>query len=141
MNAIDEIKHRLQKYPQVESKIEGNRVSVLPLTESGFVVSLTDNAPDYTVSFDVWHEEYEDAEKALDAFAFGLSEDCRLKVTLRGNFACVWTVEEKREGGEWLSCNWIGLSEVGLLAPPLFWIKKRYIYLQNDLIKSDKNSQ
>jgi len=140
MNAIDEIKSRLQKYPQAKSEIEGNRITVLPLDESGFAVSLVDNSPNYTVSFDAWHDEYEDVEKALNAFAFGLSDDCRLKVTYRGNFAHVWTVEERDENGEWFSCEWIGLNEMGLLAPPLFWLKKRYVYLQNTLLKGYKDS-
>lgn len=140
MNAIDDIKNRLQKYPQVKSEIEGNRATVFPSNKNGFSVSLIDNAPNYTVFFDAWHEEYEDVEKALDAFAFGLSDDCRLKVTYRGNFAHIWTVEERNQNGEWLSCEWIGLNEMGLLAPPLFWLKKRCVYLQNTLLKSDKEN-
>ncbi len=140
MNAIDEIKNRFQKDPQVKSEIEGNRATIFPLDENGFAVSLVDSSPGYTVSFDAWHEEYEDVEKALDAFAFGLSDDCRLKVTYRGNFAHIWTVEERNENGEWLSCEWIGLNEMGLLAPPLFWLKKRCVYLQNSLLKSHKEN-
>jgi hypothetical protein len=138
MNAIEEIQNRLQKYPQAQAVIEGSRVTILPQDENGFTVSLLDNAPGYTVSFDAWHEEYEDVEKALDAFAFGLSDDCRLKVSYRGNLAHAWTVEEIDEGGQWVQCEWIGLNEVALLIPTVFWLKKRCVYLQNSLIQSGR---
>lgn len=138
MNAIAEIKERLLKYPQAKYEHTGNQITVLPQDERGFAVSLVDNAPHYTVAFNSWHDEYEDVEQALNVFAFGLSDDCRLKVTCRGRFAYVWTVEEKGGSGEWFSCEWIGLNEVGLLVPPLFWLRKHHVYLQNTLLKSDK---
>jgi hypothetical protein len=47
----------------------------------GFAVSLANNSSSYTVSFDAWHDEYQDMEKALNSFAFGLSDDCRLEAT------------------------------------------------------------
>lgn len=140
MNALDEIRSRLQKYPQAKAEIEGSRATVFPLDESGFKVTLIDNASSYTVFFDAWHEEYDDVEKALNCFAFGLSDDCRLKVGYRGSFAHVWTVEEKDENGEWLPCQWIGCSEMGLLVPPLFWLKKKHVYLQNTLLTSSQDN-
>lgn len=141
MDAIEEIKSRLQKYPQARYEIIGRSITVFPLDAGGFAVSLVDHASNFTVSFDAWHEEYEEVEKALDAFAFGLSNDCRVKVTYRGSFAHVWTVEEKDENGQWFSCEWIGLNEMGLLVPPLFWLKKRYVYLQNTLLQSDNSGE
>lgn len=139
MNAIDEIKTRLQKYPQVKSEIKAHQAIVFPLNENGFEVSLTEKLPGYTVSFDAWHEEYDDVEQALDAFAFGLSDACRLKVTFRGKLAYVWNVEEKAGNGEWFPCEWIGCNEMGILSPPLFWLKKRFVFLQNTLLKSENN--
>ena len=137
MEAIKEILERLQKFPQVQFKVEGNRITILPSNNDGFTVSLVDNSPDYTISFDGWHEEYDDIDKALNVFAFGLSEECRLRVSYRGRFAHAWTVEQKDEEGQWFFCEWIGCSETGLLIPPLFWLKKRTVYFQNDLIKSE----
>jgi len=137
MNPIEEIKSRLRKYPHARWEIHENRITVFPGDEDGFSVSLVDNAPHYTVSFDAWHEEYEGAEEALNAFAFGLSEDCRLKIDYRGSQAHVWNVEEKDGNGEWFPCQWIGCNEMGLLAPPLFWLKKRCEYRQNTWIKSE----
>ena len=137
ITAIAEIKVRLQKYPQAKSEIKDNEITVFPLDENGFAVSLRDNNPNYTVTFaGTWHEEYDDMGKALNAFAFGLSDDCRLQVVYRGNLAYIWIVEEKDKDGEWFPCQWIGCNETGLLAPPLFWLEKKYVYLQNTLLKS-----
>jgi hypothetical protein len=134
MIAINEISRRLQKYPQAAFEVEGNRATVLPSDGNGFKVTLIDNTPSYTVFFDSWHEEYEKIEDALDCFAFGLSEDCRLKVSYRGNFAYLWSVEERNEDGQWFGCQWIGCNEMGLLAPPLFWLRKKHTYLRNYLL-------
>jgi hypothetical protein len=139
MNVIDEIKTRLQKYPQVKFEIESHQATIFPLDENGFKVTMIDNAPGYTVYFDAWHEEFANAEDALNCFTFGLSDDCRLKITYQGNSPYVWVVEEKGENREWFPCQWIGCNEMGLLAPPLFWLKKRHVYLQNTLLKSGKN--
>jgi len=79
-------------------------------------------------------------ELALNAFAFGLSDYCRLKVGYRGNFAYVWIVEEVDEDGDWSPCQWIGCNETGLLIFP-FWLKKRYSYLQNDLLERGKEGK
>jgi hypothetical protein len=64
-------------------------------------VTLIDNAPHFTVFFNEWHEAYDDVEKSLKCFAFGLSENCRLKVSYRDCFAHAWTAEQKDESGEW----------------------------------------
>lgn len=137
MNVIEEIRIRLQKYPETKYTIEGNKATIFPEKQNGFVVSIVDNGGSYTVNFDAWHEEYEDADQALNCFTFGLSDDCRLKVTYRGNSAHVWIVEELDEDGSWYPCEWIGCNETGLLAFP-FWLKAKHAYLQNTLLKSGK---
>lgn len=135
MNAIKEIEDRLQKYPQARSEVKGSRITVFPVDENGFNVSLEEDSSGYTVFFDGWHAHYEGAEEAMNVFAFGLSEECRLKMTYRGRFAYVWTVDQRHDDGTWVPCEWIGLNEVRLLALPLFWLRERHVYLQNDLIK------
>ena len=44
---------------------------------------------------------FDRAEDALDCFEYGLSDSCRLKITLRGDEPIVWHVE-KREYGMWV---------------------------------------
>ncbi len=136
MKVIDEITRRLSDFPETEFTVEENRVTILPDGPNGFTVSLEDNAPNYTVSFDGWHAEFDNSAAALNSVAFGLSDSCRLKINYRGRLAQNWTVEEKDETGEWGACQWIGLNSVGLLVPPLFWLKKRIEYRYNTLIKS-----
>jgi len=139
MKAIREIQTRLKNYPQAQFKIKDNTVTILPLSETGFEVTMIDNEPHYTVCFDGWHEEYDDFEAALNSFAFGLSDDCRLKISYRGRFPYAWTVEEKDCDGNWWDCQWIGCSTTGLFIAP-FWMKKRYVYRQNHLLKSEPST-
>ncbi len=134
-NPIEEIKKRLQKYPEAKFELTENSAQVFPVDESGFDVSLLGNAAEWTVSFEGWHEEFEDAEESLNAFAFGLSEDCRLAITMRGNSPQEWTVEEKIDG-KWRFCEWVGCNTTGVFVFP-FWARKKQIYKQNHLIKSE----
>jgi hypothetical protein len=139
MNVIEEIKLRLQKYPYVKYDISPNEVRIYPTSETGFTVSLIERAGHYTVNFNSWHEEYLDADAALNCFAFGLSDRCRLRVTYRGQFPQEWLVEEKDEDNEWYPCDWIGCNTTGMFFLQ-FWLKKSYKYLQNDLIKTDESA-
>ena len=68
-------------------------------------------------------------EEALDAVAFGLSEECRLKVECRGTFPYRWTVQSLEAG------QWSADSTTGLLFYPL-WRRKIVIYKLNSTIKS-----
>ena len=131
MSAIDKIKDKLRKYPQLNCQIEGNKISVEPLSAIGFTVWLIDNKPGYTVGFDGWHEEFDNEDEALNCFAFGLSDGCRLKVVKRGNTPYSWSVESK-EGDEWNED-----SKTGLIFVP-FWKTKSIEYLSNPIIKTSE---
>ena len=60
---------------------------VLPTSNHGFSVGLDVSQSHCTVSFNGWHEDFQKEDEALDCFAFGLSDECRLKECRRGNFA------------------------------------------------------
>ena len=128
-NAIEQIKERLRKYPHVRYEADASSISVLPTSNNGFTVDLNVNQSQYTVSFNGWHEDFEKEDEALDCFAFGLSDECRLKECRRGNFAYRWTVESKQDG------NWVADSETCVFLFP-FWKPKKICYLQNNLIGS-----
>jgi hypothetical protein len=131
MNPIEEIKARLREYPKVKYETTASSITVLRASDDGFNVTL-DMAPGgYTVSFNGWHEDFEDASEALDCFAFGLSDECRLKEYRRGNSAYRWAVESKQNG------QWVTDSETGLFIFP-FWKRGGVVYLQNNLISRDK---
>ena len=91
----------------------------------GFDVSISE---DLVVGYDGWHEHFDTPDKALECFAFGFSDRCRLKVTYRGKFAYRWTLESL-EGGQWVEDSTTGL----LLFP--FWRRPRVEYRQNGLLK------
>lgn len=134
MNPIEEIKTKLRKYPHVKYETAGSSITVLPTSETGFRVGFEGTIGRYTVFFNGWHEEFNDAAEALDCFAFGLSDECRLKEHRRGKFAYRWTVESKQNG------QWIADSETGLFISP-FWKRREVVYLQNNLITSADESR
>jgi hypothetical protein len=131
MNPIEEIKTRLRKYPDAKYESTASSITVLPSSDGGFTVTLDIGPGGYTVSFNGWHEDFEDAAAALDCFAFGLSDQCRLKEYRRGNSAYRWVVESKQNG------QWVADSETGLFIFPL-WKRGGVVYLQNNLIAADK---
>jgi hypothetical protein len=130
MNAIEKIKERLREYPEVVYEVGPSSISVLPTSNDGFKVGLEVTQSHYTVSFNGWHEDFKTEEEALDCFAFGLSNECRLKECRRGRFAYRWIVESRKNG------TWVADSETGLFLFP-FWASKEVRYLQNSIITSD----
>jgi uncharacterized protein YihD (DUF1040 family) len=127
--AINEIIERLKKYPNAEYELNEDSIIVKENNENGFSVSLISNGDEnYTVAFDIWHEEFENEIDALNCFASGLSRDCRLKTTKKGGNPIKWTVQSNEDG------NWIDGSTTGLINLA-FWKKSEIVYLQNDLIK------
>ncbi|AUC84794.1 hypothetical protein CW731_05570 [Polaribacter sp. ALD11] len=129
---INKIVSRLKKYPEAEYELNAESITVNPNNENGFPVTLTDNGNEnFTVAFDFWHEEFYNENDALNCFAFGLSKDCRLKLTKKGNKPIKWTVESI-ENGIWKEDSTTGLFNLS------FWKKSKFEFLQNDLIKSSK---
>ena len=125
MKAIEQIKAKLS----VTFETGESSITVLPTSSKGFSVGLEITGMTHTVFFNGWHEDFQRQEEALDCFAFGLSDKCRLKEWRRGSFAYRWTVESQQDG------EWVADSETGLFLFP-FWKTKIIHYLQNDLITS-----
>jgi len=127
MSVIDEIKNRLRKYPQLRFTSDECSITVLPSSDEGFPVTLVQNSSNsFTVSLAGWHEDFPDAEAALNAFAFGLSDECRLREYRRGGYAYKWTLESMEDG------QWKADSTTALFFFP-FWKKAEVRYLQNAL--------
>ena len=127
MEAIAKIKSKLSSYPEVRYVETRTSIEVLPVDESGFAVSLHIAKGGYTVHFDGWHEDFGAEGEALNCFAFGLSEACRLRVVYRGSTPTKWILEHRK--GD----SWVTDSEVGRILSP-FWRPRRLVYLQNRLI-------
>src|SRR5947209_331194 len=118
MSAVGRIAVRLRRHPELVYRVTGGTITVSPPTAGGFSVSLTEGAGEWVVGFDGWHERFTSEEEALDCFAFGLSDRCRLRVHYRGSFPYQWPVEER--GGE----GWRGDRTPRLLLFP-FWRRLR----------------
>src|SRR4051812_39909162 len=77
-------------------------VTVPATTEDGFAVILEMHGDrEFDVHADGWSERFSRAEDAYDCFMFLLSEQGRLKVTMRGKTPAGWQIE-RREYGLWV---------------------------------------
>ena len=128
---IQIIIEKLKKYPGVTYSTTDDSITVDPKDEKGFSVSLGVGPRGIIVSSEFWHEHFEidEVDKALDCFAFMLSDSCRLKIEYRGEKPKRWTIESFENR------NWIGNSTTGLFNFN-FWSPIRTEYLQNNLIKT-----
>jgi hypothetical protein len=97
---IQTIIEKLKKYPDVTYSTADDSITVDPKDEKGFSVSLGVGPRDIIVSSDFWHEHFEldEVDKALDCFAFMLSDSCRLKIEYRGEKPKRWTIESFENG-------------------------------------------
>ena len=91
MDVIEEIKSRLAKYSAARYTTSSSSITTLPQDASGFQVGLCVRGQKFVVSFDGWHEEFADAEEALNCFACGL-EYATLKQykNLKRIFLFIW---------------------------------------------------
>jgi hypothetical protein len=128
MSTADKIEDKCKKYPDIKYKRDGAAITVFPANSNGFEVSYNPAGNKHNVSFLGWHEEFSNENEALNCFAFGLSGECRLKISSKGNFPYKWTVEAKDKNG-----NWSEDSTTGFLVFP-FWRKTKHLTLQNNFI-------
>lgn len=133
MKVLAELMRRLDQHPNLSYQVEGHILSVLSADAHGFTVSLWDEAPQYTVFFDMWHTQLHDAEQALNCFAFGLSDNCRIKVTCRGGLPHAWSVERRKKGNEWVDYELVGRYPTGYILFP-HRHKAEVKYLQNHFV-------
>jgi hypothetical protein len=126
MEILLEIEQRLAKYPSLKYEIKGNSITVFPESENGFEVAFyagdEDSYEPYSVYFNGWHGQFSDKDEALNCFVFGLTSECRLKETIRGDRVYKWTIEYLIDG------DWQTDSTTALLFSP-FWKKRKDRYL------------
>lgn len=123
MSVLDKVRDSLKtKHADLRYTETSGTIVVHAPTPNGFDVSISE---DLSVGYDGWHEHFETPEKALDCFALGFSDRCRLKVTYCGTSACRWTLESLEDG------QWVEDSTTGRLFFP-FWRSQRIEYRQND---------
>jgi hypothetical protein len=107
-------------------------IVVAPASEAGFLVGLRMvHDREYRVRYDAWERVFDRAEDAYDCFEYGLSDSCRLRITLRGDLPVAWHVE-KREYGMWVP----GHHPLRRRFIP-FWRRARVVYRQNHVFRRD----
>jgi hypothetical protein len=126
---ISRIKDKLQKYPHITYTSTEGHLEIPAQSPTGFCVRIHERADGYTVGFDGWHEEFTDADEALNCFAFGLSSACRLRIFSHCGADYKWQVLHKVDG------QWVVDSETGLFVFP-FWQESVQRDLQNDIINA-----
>lgn len=133
MDAIQEIKEKLARYPTARYTESATSIEVHPEDETGFSVGLHLEDGSFAVHFEGWHEHFDSKDEALHCFAFGLSRACRLCVVYRGSTPTRWIVESQQEG------SWVRDSATGLVLYP-FWRARRLVHKQNRLLPAAHGS-
>ncbi len=126
---FDDIIEKLKENPGTRYEVTEERIRVLPATREGFEVMIEQIWENhFTVSFDGWHEEFFNYEKAAACFLLGLTNRCRLKIQEKGGSRFQWTLENL-EGKEWREQS----STQRYIHQ--FWKPPVTSYLQNDLLR------
>ena len=131
MGFVADIRRRLtEKQPQLSFTVTGHTLTVKAPVPNGFDVWASDGA-DIVVGYDGWHEHFglDQEDEARRCFIRGLTDEVRLKVTLRGRSAHVWTVETLDDGGTWLAESTTGTLSLA------FWRPRRVEYRQNAIFR------
>lgn len=121
---------KLEKYHGFKIDTSDHHITVSCNNPERFDVSMHTLGKQFQVNFDGWHESFETEESALSCFAFGLSQECRLKVVKRGTKDCSWNVQA------WQENSWIDDTTTGLVFSP-YWLSKKVEYRYNVLKVKD----
>lgn len=126
---ISKIKEKIKPFKDLEILEElENSITVKPKHEKSFPITFIVGNNSYSVHFKGWNSTLTSEEEALDLFAFGLSNDCRLQVFSAGNVEFKWILETKENN------KWIKSGEEKIVLFP-FWQKKKIETYQNKIIK------
>ena len=129
-SVIDRAARTLRAIDGVVFDATDNTITVPPASDEGFLVRLRMvHDREFVVWYDQWQHAFDRAEDALDCFEYGLSDSCRLKITLRGDEPIIWHVE-KREYGMWVPGHH-PLKRRSLA----FWRPTSVVYRQNHVFK------
>jgi hypothetical protein len=131
-SVIDRAARSLRALDGVVFDASEDTIVVPAASDEGFLVRLhIVNEREFLVEYDRWRHTFDRGEDALDCFEYGLSDSCRLKVTLRGDEAVGWHVE-KREYGMWVPGHH-PQKRLDLA----FWRPRRVVYRQNQVFRRE----
>jgi hypothetical protein len=130
---LADIAERLSRFPATKAEVTSSSVAFIPSAPNGFsvkIVLLQRSPPFYSVYYNGWHEEFAHPADARLAFAFGLSNICRLREFSRDGVAYRWIADF------WTEKHWKPDWEIIRFLPVTFklWQKPNVAHLQNTLI-------
>ena len=100
----------------------------------GFAIALRARGRHSRVRFEGWSRRFDRDDDALECLELGLSDSCRLAVTLRGRMPVAWTLEV------WEYGMWAPHHRASRWLVP-FWRPRRIEYRQNRVIcRGDRGS-
>jgi hypothetical protein len=123
-DAIAEAARRIADLPGLEVERRDDAIEVAAPGPQGFPVALLREDSGFVVHYGGWHERFGAWRDAVNAFVYGLRGDCRLRVKLRGETACRWTLEHRRDG------SWVAESAKSAVHLA-FWQPRREVFLCN----------
>ncbi len=131
---IEEISHKLAKFPGARFERDQTSVTYFPDSEDGFTVRLvveqTRTGAKYSVFYNGCREDLRRWQNAMDSFAFALSNNCRLREYSRYGKPYRWIIEVLYEDC-WRQ-NWERIAWSGPFWQ--FWRRPRVRVLQNRLV-------
>ena len=108
----------------------GDTITVPAASDDGFLVRLRmGHDREFVVSYDRWQHTFDRAEDAFECVEFGLSDSCRLKITLRGDEPVVWHVERREYG------MWVPGRHPRKRRSLALWRRARIVYRQNHVFR------
>ncbi len=129
MSICEYLENLLTNEFSIANQRKENSISVSPQNQSGFEVALREDEDEITVSYEGWHEHFNDADSAINCFLFGLTNRYRLCVKSWGAKPWKWTLEYLDEDS-WI--QWGG--SMHYLSFPRFWRSRETVYLQNNAL-------
>jgi hypothetical protein len=129
-SVIDRAVRTLRALHGVAFDASRNVIAVPPATANGFAVRLQMvHDRQYVVFYDDWQHTFDRAEDAYDCFEYGLSDSCRLKITLRGDEPIRWHVEK------WEYGMWVPGHHPRKRHSLAFWRPSHTVYRQNHFFR------
>jgi hypothetical protein len=121
------VENRLEPHRHLTIKRDPGRLTVT-VTADGFDVMILDDGGEATVGMGGWHGHYSDPGEAADIFVKLLTQEARVRLTIRGG-RCTSGVLELAQGDEWAP-----LERCTLVFGWLRLGRKRVEVVQNHLI-------
>jgi hypothetical protein len=120
---------KLSRWPGLVYSATRHRLHIPVQAPGGFAIRIQARRRYTLVQFEGWTRRFDRDDDALECLELGLSDSCRLAVTLRGQTPVAWTVE-MWEYGMWAPHH----RAASWLVP--FWRPRRIEHRQNRVIVS-----